>query len=400
MMDGRLLRLDHLRFMACFAVMSWHFTHAYVPVSATPKFALLSVIEEGHTGVSFFCVISGFIFAWLYNHRPMNYFAFQRRRAFRIFPLFILMIMLTVVVVGNWRAEHVLRALTTIHYGALPGYVAPGWSVLVEMQFYFVFPFLLLFTKRYGTVYLVGLLVLFLLLRGMVWVDKGTIQGLSYWTIFGRADQFIVGIVAGLTCRRLAEREDRTVQTAALACGLLGFAAITFPYAKLAHAGGFDFDPKSPFWIVLPTIEAISYGLIVSGYLLFAGGVNFLAGPISRFIGYLGRISYSMYLMHVLVFMVVHRTLATSASSWEQAMVLFVLAGLPPVILVSSLTYTLVERPFLALERSETVPLTMRRWIDAILARMPARSLFLDAPPETRAPTSEAATGYGSSPER
>lgn len=78
--------------------------------------------------------------------------------------------------------------------------------MLIEIQFYWVFPFLLLFTKRYGSLYLLGLLLLFLLLRGMVWVDKGTVKGLSYWTIFGRADQFIVGIIAGLACRRLSPK--------------------------------------------------------------------------------------------------------------------------------------------------------------------------------------------------
>jgi peptidoglycan/LPS O-acetylase OafA/YrhL len=174
-------------------------------------------------------------------------------------------------------------------------------------------------------------------------------------------------MAAGLICRNLAERGEQTKQNLALALGVLGLVLIAATYARFNAAGGFDFDPKSPFWIVLPTIEALCYGAIVSAYIFLPRNASQALGFVSKAFGYLGRITYSMYLVHLLIFLVVWKLVPMSATTWEQAMLWFILVGLPAVILASSLTYAVVERPFLELERSDAASLAVWRALSGIL---------------------------------
>lgn len=73
-------RLDHLRFLAAMLVFTWHTIHdaEAVPFAAVPSFFPLSLFEEGHTGVSFFLTLSGFILAALCTDRTVLYGAFIR----------------------------------------------------------------------------------------------------------------------------------------------------------------------------------------------------------------------------------------------------------------------------------------------------------------------------------
>ena len=75
----RLSRIDHLRAIAALLVATWHFTHTYVSPKVVPAWGILSIVEEGHTGVSLFCVISGFIFTYLYADSGIAYSAFIRK---------------------------------------------------------------------------------------------------------------------------------------------------------------------------------------------------------------------------------------------------------------------------------------------------------------------------------
>lgn len=363
--DARLTRLDHLRFLASFAVMSWHFTPQYLPTTIVPRIPFLSIIEEGHTGVAFFCVISGFIFAWLYGERDIEYGAFLKRRAFRILPLFLAIMLLSFFVLGGaWPVEQVLHSLTTLHVGGLPGYIAAGWSALVEVQFYLIFPFLMLFARRYGWRYLVGLFALVVSLRIIVWLDTGDVQKLAYWTMFGRIDQFLAGMIAGVLCKPLVNSVETFITKLSLMLGGIGAISIIGVYAAFNKGGGYTgFGNSSIFWAFLPAIEAICYSLIVAGYLMARPFPNFAKGRISGIFAYLGRISYSMYLTHVLVFVVVHKLIAKwvgplSLGSWEAAWAVFMVTGFPAVIALSSATYALIERPFLELNRVKIAPTT------------------------------------------
>ena len=66
-----LSRLDHLRFFAAALVVLFHYFHTQIGDlrSGNP---LISLVDEGHTGIALFMVISGFIFTLIAGnrHRP------------------------------------------------------------------------------------------------------------------------------------------------------------------------------------------------------------------------------------------------------------------------------------------------------------------------------------------
>lgn len=359
----RLARLDHLRFIGCLAVMAWHFTPHYVSPIGQPAVRLLAPLEEGHTGVALFCVISGFIFAWLYADQAIDYRQFLAKRARRILPLFLVMALLAFYVYPQWGVGGFLGALSTLQNGFMPGLMAPGWSVLVEFQFYLVLPFLLLFTRRYGLLYLAGLWAFFLAVRWLVWLDAGAVKNLAYFTIFGRADQFLAGMLAAFACKWSGRTERPALWAFAgpiiLAAGIL---ALSLFYMKFNKGGGY-YGPNEArsLFVYLPTVEAACYGSIVGGYLL-SPHKQIFGGYFSAVFAYLGQISYSMYLTHLLVFAALFKLtdMRSLALSWESAFGLFLVTALPSVAIISSATHFLIERPFMDLPRrrlAEVVPL-------------------------------------------
>src|SRR5574340_1306110 len=86
--------LDHLRGFAALLIIMYHgFLFCNDFFSSTRWYVtdnfFCGVIAEGHTAVSLFMVLSGFIFAYGAMGRRINYFAFLYNRILRIYPLFL-----------------------------------------------------------------------------------------------------------------------------------------------------------------------------------------------------------------------------------------------------------------------------------------------------------------------
>jgi peptidoglycan/LPS O-acetylase OafA/YrhL len=137
-----------------------------------------------------------------------------------------------------------------------------GWTIIVEFQFYVIFPFLLSFVDKYGIKYLFGLILLAVSLRWGGWYTQNTVQKLAYWTIFGRIDQFLMGMVG---CE-LFFRYPRIIGR--LPILLLLVAAWLVLCHRFNATGGFYDNPAYPspssIWIYLPTLEGAFYALIIT----------------------------------------------------------------------------------------------------------------------------------------
>ena len=85
--------LDHIRAFAAFTVFAWHFLHADngFPISfeGAPAIFPLAILDEGHTGVALFMVLSGYLFAKLLNGKRIAYSAFIWNRFLRLAPLLV-----------------------------------------------------------------------------------------------------------------------------------------------------------------------------------------------------------------------------------------------------------------------------------------------------------------------
>jgi len=145
-----------------------------IPIIAVPKL-----------GVDLFILLSGYLMAKNYIERqekePWNRWqtirTFWLRRYFRIAPLYYVMLIVALLVghyLGDMRqiiaeafpstatatlrySDHsFLNLLTHVFFvfGDIPKYAyntaLPDWSIALEMQFYLLFPFIMLLTRRWG----------------------------------------------------------------------------------------------------------------------------------------------------------------------------------------------------------------------------------------------------------
>src|SRR2546426_4916546 len=92
------IALDHVRALAAFMVIAWHFTHGTqgypVPFEGAPVVFPLALLDEGHTGVALFMTLSGYLFAKLLDGKAIDYLAFLRNRVLRLLPLLFVVILI------------------------------------------------------------------------------------------------------------------------------------------------------------------------------------------------------------------------------------------------------------------------------------------------------------------
>ena len=171
----------------------------------------------------------------------------------------------------------------------------------------------------------------------LVTLDGAAAQDLSYWTIFGRIDQFLLGMGAAILHRNVADRRF----------GLLFFlvaAAMPFVLFGFNQAGGLT--NQSPWKILWPLTEGYLWAAFILGYLQMAPS---LPGPLSRGLAAVGEVSFSMYLLHVTVIAAVNKLgpLSFGLGPAGAAFINGLLLVLPGTIAVSWVTYRAIERPFL-----------------------------------------------------
>ena len=332
--------LDHVRALAAFVVFAWHFIHVHQGQHAPPPLFPLSLLTEGHTGVGIFMVLSGYLFAKLLEGKSIVYSRFIWNRCLRLAPLLILVI----VAIGVKKyidGEDVVAYGRRILAGAIrPSLPNGGWSITAEFHFYLLLPFLLFLTRQWKCS-LVAVLVCAILLRTLLYVEYGQIQTLSYWTIVGRIDQFLLGMLAFRFRGGIAGRHGIAIAVFVL------FACFYWYFDAL---GGFYKSPSYPspstIWIYLPTLEGLAYAVLIAWY---DNSFEHSKGAISDFIARIGTYSYSIYLLH---FFVVFRLsegvdrFVMDLSNIHWAM-FFAVVCFFVMVPIGYLSYRIIELPFL-----------------------------------------------------
>lgn len=340
--------LDHLRALAAYLVFSWHFLHADTgyPVAFDAPVAVLpwSILDEGHTGVSLFMVLSGYLFAKILDGRQLIVRRFLWNRFVRLFPLLVFVWCVCGYLI--YLGDGDLRAYA---WALVQGLVMPtlpngGWSLTVEFHFYLVLPLLLMLAKK-TPLALIGVLASAMLLRVSLFLGGAELQDIAYWTIIGRIDQFVLGILGHLCASRLASRGYLLAVT--------GSAFLVF-WAWFNSRGGFYGLPGDAstnlLWVFIPTLEGIFYASLITWY----DGLTLPSNLLTRLVQKLGQYSYSIYLLHFfLVFEVasyVHENIM-DISNFFVAMAWSTLVFIG-MIVPGFISFRYLEEPFLAWRRS------------------------------------------------
>lgn len=341
-------RLDHLRLLAAALVVCFHAFHRQVG-TLRPDNPLLSLIDEGHTGIGLFMVISGFIFTVITYGAQVEYLGFLRNRLIRIYPLFLFGVFLTLTI--STYNEHTNYGLATFLEWVIPfrassvsasTHFVQLWTIWVEFQFYLLFPFLKVFSERYGSRYLWGLIALLVAVRAAIFLLYGSVRFVAYESIFGRMDQFLIGMLAA---RLWLDRPARFGHPLHLPAAAL--AAIGLVHWFNRQGGHVRMD--AAWWIAWTTVEALAWAWVMLAWL------GFRPRPLpalERVLARIGAMSFSVYVMHNLVLAVIDKSIGVlplSADPVRAAALQAVLVALPLALLAAWPTYALIERPFLGL---------------------------------------------------
>ena len=343
--------VDHLRLLAALLVFGFHFFHYYVGQwHAHPDMIYLSLIVEGHTGVSLFFVLSGFIFTLIMReNQEIRYLQFLRNRVLRIVPLFIVVFVIAISIGRDrFEATDLLYVFIT-NLGDAPTswhfITGSAWSISIEFYFYLIFPFIAAFTRERGPRYLFQLIAIFLVIKISAYLAVENSRHMFYSTLIGRLDQFLIGMLAAL----FFERNRMLLQKHARA-GLAG-ATIIVVIASAFQARYVSFlspEAKQPLGIVWGTIEATVWSFFVVTYV--AARLKWPMRLQSCFVMG-GSWSYSFYMLHTMVIFSFHEAFGRIGGQGPVGLLVDAVLVLSATMLLSALSYNTIEKPFLEMRR-------------------------------------------------
>lgn len=341
--DKHIPALNGLRAIAVGLVIFYHLGYDSVP---------------GAHGVMTFFVISGFLITWLLlvefeNTGRISLRDFYVRRTLRIFPAFYIFlfgwIALLILTGRSVQWAHAVSAFFYVsnYYNGIHGDPNTGfshtWSLAIEEQFYLIWPsvFIFLVIRGFSLIRVLCTMIVFAwIYRAILCFGFDVYQGYVYAAFDTRYDSLLVGCLLAVIIRqRAGEGWVRLLTSGAgwavVSLGLIliviylpDLAGITIP----RYRDVFEFA-------VLPPLIAVFIAQLVSNCQHWLW--KWLEWPA---IQYLGKISYSLYLYQQVVLEPVTKLLRSSPEWFASG------AAVCATILVASMSYFVVEKPFLRLK--------------------------------------------------
>ncbi len=175
--------INSLRFFAALSVIIYHIEGFKSTDLKTVPF----LRNMGPHGVSFFFVLSGFLITYLLLVEKETYGSisirkFYTRRALRIWPLYYFIVIVGLYVIPQipflryWdnqaEMQQVISSSSLLCFLLLPNvaeaintmpYIGNTWSIGVEEQFYFLWPWLIRYTKKYFRLLFLVIIVMILI---------------------------------------------------------------------------------------------------------------------------------------------------------------------------------------------------------------------------------------------
>lgn len=371
---NRLDGLDGLRGIAILLVIIWHY-FIDLPVTGS-QVQVLAVVLLSWTwaGVDLFFVLSGFLIARNLLMAPPSrdlVVTFYVRRLARLVPLYIVVLFGFVVarsIYADSHAANIGRLLgkeaagLTIDYqlflqnigiamrGLWPGqWLAPTWSLAVEVQFYLVAPIVLLLAPRRSLpAVLLTIAAGALMLRCAILLATGVTMP-AHLLFPCRADAFALGaLVAHLSLD--ARYQARLAATATLARRYSWFGLLV-----LLSSGTFGFVLYAP---ETATIGYSMLALIAAAMLLIAlyspmgWWHEILTTPVLRFFG---THSFGIYLLHQPVRGLLAIALAEPGYVTATSPSLSLLA-LAVTMVLAALSWHWLEVPIIDMSRRKPIP--------------------------------------------
>ncbi|MCX8747057.1 acyltransferase [Snodgrassella sp. B3800] len=339
--DRRVERLDGLRFILAFSVAMHHFVYSYHYLHGQPWTpAVFSYnqlnLRMGPFGVSLFFMLSGYLFA---RSSPASWLTFYRKRFLRIAPLFYLS-SACCVLLALYLQRHTFVSrdmLLNLYYwfdagisGIKPALfgmqdarlinAGVAWSLYWEWAFYFSLPLWCLLRQKTGLLPL-ALVVLFISAYGIAAFNA-------------QKAYFIACFAVGVLARAVSD----TVQAPKKMCDYGSVLILLLIFSITNGRYQISFLPL--------------YGLLF--ILIALGGDLFGLLRLKAFVR-LGDASYSIYLLHGIGWFCLNKTIQLNTINLSQTeYTLLATLVLVSVLIICTLTYQYIEKPFMASGRRKS----------------------------------------------
>ena len=311
----------------------------------------------GAFGVSVFFVLSSYLITELLLREKdligtLDVRSFYTRRILRIWPLYFAFLSLAVLLQWIVPGQHVtLRAglwfsllagnWFIVFHGFPSSVIFPLWSVSIEEQFYITWPAVVRRVSEFGMLIIAGGLLV-IATASRIYLGMHHAGESDIWcNTFVQLDPIAIGIIMAVLLRGEIPRFSRAVRLALLAGGATGLALGAMYF-------GIKNDPLTTARIVFgyPSVA-------IGGALLLLSVLRNRKSASNRILVYLGRISYGLYVFHVLGLLISDRIVSDQAASLLRYS-LRVCIALAATILMAAISFRWLETPFLSLKQRFT----------------------------------------------
>jgi peptidoglycan/LPS O-acetylase OafA/YrhL len=358
--------LDVLRFFAFLGVFICHnaqyppdfFAKHHIPYA----FGMFEncLARAGAYGVDLFFVLSAYLITELLlrekrQRGALDIRAFYMRRILRIWPLYFAFVALVALVPAlnpnhEFGLRYVIPFLLFVGNWSVVAFGFPGasvavplWSVSVEEQFYLLWPPIVSRLSRRHVVYAALAMIVIANVTRAITVVLHEHDPQVWCNTFAQLDSIALGIILAAILNEDIPDVGTPLRTVLLLLGLSGLLLVA-RYADLS-------SPAVPLpWestLIGYPVVAIGCTLIVVASL---GSRSRLAS--SPTLLYLGKISYGLYVYHLLAGWIASHLLNMASSAFRGGMRFLLALGI--TILLAAVSYRYLEAPFLTLKRRFT----------------------------------------------
>ncbi len=346
--------IDGLRAIAVAAVVLYHLGISWLP--------------GGFLGVDLFFVISGYVITRLIldsinKSGALDLRGFYWARLRRIYPGFLFMVFSTIIFIGVWAPEAIKRFLTDLPYALIgmmnwalvarqqdyfetvgrPPLLQHTWSLAVELQFYLIWPIILLTVLKYfGKANVAKAALIIAMFSGAalffvsLQLDAANAQQVSH--IYFGTDTHSLGLFLGSALavswipQNLSANIAKRAQDVIDGIGVFGLLGLIATFLFI------DANNATLYQIAFPLAAIFGCLVIIS-----------LVHPASRFaplissapFTWVGQRSYGIYIWHWVVFQVTRPSVDLTGDTWA-----LYLARVLLVLALADISLRWVEIPF------------------------------------------------------